>query len=190
MEKTPSSLSQGFLKKLFFFLFFVAVIWSFGFAHFIIAIGSSYNSTTSADGIVVLTGGQGRIDAGLNALREQRGARLLISGVNQELNTETIMKAISGDMALLECCIDLGPAATNTVSNAEETALWAQSNGYRSIILVTSDYHMPRALLAFSPYDSDLQLVPLVVKTGASPLLLMGEYNKYLLSLARPGAST
>ena len=78
-------------------MFFVALVWSFGFAQFILSIGNLDSASPAADGIVVLTGGHGRIDAGLKALREARGARLLISGINQELNTEIIMQAISGD---------------------------------------------------------------------------------------------
>lgn len=181
---TQHSRNQNFFQRIFFILFFVCLVWSFGFAQFILSIVSFDGTLPTADGIVVLTGGHGRIDAGLKALKERRGARLLISGVNQELNTEIIMQAISGDMALLECCIDLGPLATDTVSNAEETAMWAHTNGYKTVIIITSDYHMPRTLVAFDPYRDDLEVVPVTVKSGASPILLMGEYNKYLLSLA------
>jgi len=181
---------RSLFQTMFFLLFFAGMVWSFGFAHFILTIENLDSVSPQADGIVVLTGGTGRIDAGLTSLKEQRGARLLISGVNQDLNAETIMQAISGDMALLECCIDLGPDATDTISNADETANWARTNGYKSVILITSDYHMPRALLAFLPYADDLKVVPVTVKTGAPPFLLMREYNKYLLSLAGTGTWT
>ena len=187
MENRFFSLRSLF-QAAFFAVFFGAILWSFGFANFIRAVGGQENRDVSAGGIVVLTGGQGRIAAGLDALKAGRGQRLLISGVNQSLDDDTILAAISEDQALLDCCIDLGPVATDTVSNAEETAAWARRNGFSSIIVVTSDYHMPRALVAFSPYLEDFEVEPLTVATRASPLLLMWEYNKYLLSLARPGA--
>lgn len=119
-----------------------------GFALFV-RTGLSLDSAPSgtADGIVVLTGGEGRVITAVALLSERRGERLLISGANPDIGLDSVRAASGATRGLFECCIDVGQDATNTIGNAEEAARWARANGFRSILVVTSDYHMPRALL-------------------------------------------
>ncbi len=113
-----------------------------------------------ADGIVVLTGGSARIDAGLDLLAEGRAERLLISGVNPAVGADALADVLANDpTGPLSCCIDLGHAARDTIGNAVETGAWARDNGYDSLIVVTSDYHLPRALAELSAAMPETRLV-------------------------------
>ena len=154
-----------------------------------------------ADGIVVLTGGEDRIAAGAMLIEARRGRRLLISGVNRRIgSSEELARHVGGYQRALKCCVDLGHDAKDTIGNAEETRQWARANGYRSLIVVTSSYHMPRSLTEFSIAMPDVTLSAHPVASRHYHLdawwrhpqtarLLVVEYVKYLASLARYAAS-
>jgi len=185
MMPKQNSRNDLLLLRGFFLIFFVIIIWAFGFAGFVVSTKNIQQTTTKADGIVVLTGGIGRIDEGFKVLNAGRGARLLISGVDQNIDNETILSVFGQDQALWDCCVDAGRLATDTKTNALEAAAWAEEQGYSSIILITSDYHMPRSIHTFRGSAGDLKIIPHPVKAGVSPLTLAQEYDKYLLSLVR-----
>jgi uncharacterized SAM-binding protein YcdF (DUF218 family) len=146
------------------------------------------------DGIVVLTGGTGRVAAGFDLLRHAAADRLLISGVHAKVAIADLAPRDGDDVS---CCVDLGYGADDTVGNAQEAAGWAHGHGYRSLTLVTSSYHMPRALLEFrSALGSDIAIEPYPVDSDVVHLdewwrwpgtvrLLVREYGKYLFALAR-----
>jgi uncharacterized SAM-binding protein YcdF (DUF218 family) len=157
---------------------------------------SETRTNRSADGIVVLTGGALRIADAVELLAENRGQRLLISGVNPATKPEELKKQIPDFARLSECCIDLGHAAQNTAGNAVETAAWARKHSFRSLLVVTSAWHMPRALLELGREMPDIALVPYPVVTERmreqswwsdpqTVRLLVFEYLKYLATLAR-----
>lgn len=150
----------------------------------------------SADGIVVLTGGASRIQDAVELLAAGRGKRLLISGVNPSTTPLDMTKQVPDFARLSACCIDLGHQAQNTLGNAVETSRWASARGFRSLIVVTSSWHMPRALMELQREMPDVTLIPYPVVTDrmrdqswwSSPQaarLLVYEYLKYLASLAR-----
>lgn len=113
----------------------------------------------SADGIVVLTGGSDRIKAGVMLLGEGRGGRLLITGVNPAVGDDEIFRLIATDVAAPSpCCIDIDRKAEDTIGNATETRAWVAEHDYRSLIVVTSDYHMARALAEFAMAMPDVDL--------------------------------
>lgn len=103
----------------------------------------------SADGIVVLTGGADRINEALQLLEQGLGKRLVISGVNIHSTAEVLKRRWPGREKLFDCCIDLDTSARNTYGNAIETRRWVEGQGFKSLILVTASYHLPRALLEF-----------------------------------------
>ncbi len=149
-----------------------------------------------ADGIVVLTGGQSRIDAAVELLKNGKGKRLLISGVNPIARADDLRIATGSETELFECCVDIDHAALDTIGNAEESAKWVQANAYDSIILVTNNYHMPRSLLEMRRLLPDAQVHPYpVVNTPldngawlAKPnalRVLATEYTKYVGALVR-----
>jgi uncharacterized SAM-binding protein YcdF (DUF218 family) len=149
----------------------------------------------SADGIVALTGGASRITDAVNLLASGRGRRLLISGVGPGTNTAELMRLTPDHQRWFDCCIDLGYAAANTVGNAVETTRWARERGFRSLVVVTSGYHMPRAMLEISHRLPDVTLIPFPVVSGqirspwwqhpATAKILAFEYLKFLVAAAR-----
>jgi uncharacterized SAM-binding protein YcdF (DUF218 family) len=138
-----------------------------------------------ADAIVVLTGGPGRVATAVTLLEDQRGERLLISGVNPGSPVGDIAAAAGASQALFDCCVDVGLEAADTSGNASETARWAAERRYDSLIVVTSDYHMPRALLELQAAMPDTSLVAFAVpapapwSSAAEARRWMTEYFKY-----------
>jgi uncharacterized SAM-binding protein YcdF (DUF218 family) len=151
----------------------------------------------ATDAIVVLTGGSLRLQSGIDLLREGKGRKLFVSGVNQQVDLDDLL-GVSGnapDWAL--CCVVLGHQADNTFGNAQETAQWMRSQGFRSLRLVTAWYHMPRSLLEFARAMPEIDIVahpvfPDQVKQErwwawrGTAALLVNEYVKYIGALARP----
>ena len=118
----------------------------------------------NADGIVVLTGGASRIADAIELLAAGRGQRLLISGVNRATNSGEISRLNPEFERWVRCCVDFD-RSLNTLGNAIETRRWAESRGFRSLIVVTSNYHMPRALAEIAHQLPDVALVPFPVVT-------------------------
>ncbi len=150
--------------------------------------------TVRADGIVALTGGEARLDTAVALLEKGAAKRLLISGVGLDTRKETLGRMARGK-ARFECCADVGYAAEDTFGNAEEAAEWTRQHGFRSLIIVTARYHMPRALREFSDAMPEVTLVPFPVENAAmdvdhwwrqrgTAILLQQEYIKYLGSVA------
>lgn len=148
-----------------------------------------------ADAIIVLTGGQARLDAALDLLKSGKGERLLISGVNPATGRRALQHATGGDNKLFSCCVDFDYNALDTIGNAEESAKWVRDHKYDSVILVTNNYHMPRSLLEIGRrVDADIRPYP-VVNTRLSAgrwlmepealRVLFTEYTKYLAAIAR-----
>ncbi|EJF78517.1 hypothetical protein MCO_00701 [Bartonella sp. DB5-6] len=104
------------------------------------------NPLPKADAIIVLTGGENRIEAGLKLLQKGLGSRLLISGVNTTTNLQRLKHNTYIIPQLFNCCVDIGHKATNTKGNAEESAAWIKKNNYQTVYIVTHDYHMWRSL--------------------------------------------
>jgi len=149
-----------------------------------------------ADGIVVLTGGSLRVSDAMELLAAGYGKRLLISGVNPMIAAGDISRLLQENQALLHCCVDLDHSAVNTRSNAAEARRWAHERGFKSLILVTSNYHMPRAILELSHAMPDTTLIPFAVigdqwrdepwwTSGATLRLLLSEYAKYVTAELR-----
>jgi len=151
---------------------------------------------SSADGIVALTGGSSRVTDALELLAAGRGKRLLITGVNTGTTTGDIAREVVNYNRLLACCVDLDYSALNTLGNAVQTRLWAQEHNFHSLIVVTSSYHMPRALAELSHQIPDAVLIPFPVvsdrlriepwwSNGATTRLVLSEYLKYLAAKVR-----
>lgn len=147
-----------------------------------------------ADGIVALTGGPDRITAAYRLLEEGRGARLLITGVHPDVTATSLKEIVPGAAPKFDCCVDVGHRAENTIGNATETAEWVKERNYRSIILVTSTYHLPRAQLELGRAMPGVEISPYPVFQDTLHLdgwwaypgttrLLISEYTKYLLTL-------
>jgi uncharacterized SAM-binding protein YcdF (DUF218 family) len=150
----------------------------------------------NADGIVVLTGGTSRVSDALELLAAGRGKRLLITGVNPGTTTADIAHQVPDYARFLSCCVDLDYSAINTLGNAVETRRWALDRGFHSLIIVTSAYHMPRALAEIAHQLPDAALIPYPVVSdrlrvepwwanGATTRLVVSEYFKFLFAKVR-----
>lgn len=149
-----------------------------------------------ADGIVVLTGGTARVADGLKLLATGRGKRLLITGVNADTKIADIAHKNPKYRRQLACCVDLDYTAMNTYGNAVQARLWGASHAFHSLIVVTSAYHMPRALAELRHQAPDAQLIPYPVlseRLRTAPWwasldtarLVVSEYLKYLFAEVR-----
>ena len=159
------------------------VIYGLGFALFGVTLGEpAAEATARTDGIVVITGGPGRIEHGIALLAEGKGKRMLVAGADPAVTKDDLVRRLGGKRRLLQCCVDLGSESVDTRSNAEETRRWLDRRGYRSVRLVTSDWHMRRARYEFRRgLGDDYRVVADAVQSEPGFMTLFGEYNKYLL---------
>jgi uncharacterized SAM-binding protein YcdF (DUF218 family) len=174
-----------------------AVLLIFGFVGFVTLLPSREVALDrNADGIVVLTGGTSRVNDALELLAAGRGKRLLITGVNPGTTTGDIARQVIDERRLLACCVDLDYSALNTLGNAVQTRHWAIEHGFHSLIVVTSAYHMPRALAELAHQLPDILLVPFPVvsdrlriepwwSNGTTTRLVLSEYFKFLFAQVR-----
>ena len=125
--------------------------------------GVEVKPARNADGIVVLTGGSSRVSDAMELLAGGYGKRLLISGVHPTNGVSDISRSLPDNQSLLDCCVDLDRSAVNTRSNAAETRRWVRERGFKSLIVVTSNYHMPRAIVELSHAMPDVTLIPFAV---------------------------
>jgi uncharacterized SAM-binding protein YcdF (DUF218 family) len=181
-------------------LLVLALIWAAGLLAF---AGRVQHSTPApmperADGAVALTGARSdeRIGAAVHLLEIGKARRVLVSGVNRQTTREDVRAMARTARRLYDCCVDLGFEAATTLGNARETAAWAKARGYDSLIVVTADYHMPRAMLELRSAmpQTVLQAYPIATsvvdaklwwRKGSTARLMVGEYSKYLTILGR-----
>jgi uncharacterized SAM-binding protein YcdF (DUF218 family) len=176
----------------------IILLWLGGFAWF---VASSYvmhaDPASTTDAIVVVTGGRQRLEAGLELFVAGKAKKLFISGVNQHVDRDELLRTVGPIPENAACCIVIGHTASDTFGNARESAEWMHEEGYRSLRLVTSWYHMQRSLLEFGRAMPRVQIIPHPVyahrvdperwwNRHGAPLLVLGEYDKYLVTLALP----
>ena len=145
---------------------------------------------------VVFTGRYVRVDAGLQLVNAGVVPRLYISGVNGRagIRPASFVKQFSArnpdipDLKrLVECCIEWGERADNTIQNAQDTKCWVDRRRLAgSLLLITSQRHMARAMAALSGTIPDRVIIPYPVDDGP---LLVGSmrrraYLNYLITLA------
>jgi uncharacterized SAM-binding protein YcdF (DUF218 family) len=166
-----------------------------GFQHFVLTLPRATNDQLQfTDGIIVMTGGQQRLDDGLRLLTEGFADKMLISGVGKGVNRAILVQELGlneTQINVLFCCVELDHAAQDTFGNAKSAREWSRAHDMKSLRLVTANYHMPRALLIFSRMLPDVDLYQWPVnpddldlaswwKNSASLRLLAREYAKYL----------
>lgn len=171
------------------------LVFAAGFVFFLFNVPSEeVRIGGKADAIVVLTGGSSRVDDGIELLAAGYGRRLLITGVHHQTSEREIAQLKPEHARLIACCVDLDRSALNTIGNAAETRRWVDEQGFRSLIIVTSNYHMPRAMVELNRQLPDIELIsfPVVAKqlqdrwTSSPNLrLLLAEYVKYVGAVIR-----
>jgi uncharacterized SAM-binding protein YcdF (DUF218 family) len=182
----------------------IALVFAFGallaagFAWFIERVpAEEINLTRRADGIVALTGGASRVNDAIDLLAKGHGKRLLISGLNRTTTLAEIARLHPDFASVVRCCVDID-RSVNTLGNAIQTKRWAEAKGFASLIVVTSNYHMPRALAELRHQMHDAVLVPFPVVPerpkgegseikGAPTRLIVLEYLKFVYAKLRMG---
>lgn len=185
------AIRYGFLA-----LVLAVVLLAGGFLVFAQNIARSEVPPEAAQAAVALTGGKNRIGEAVELLANGRAKRLLITGVHPSTKAHQLQRLVPRGAEFFPCCVDLGRTALDTHGNAVEAAEWAARHGFTSLIVVTSTYHMPRALIEFSRAMPNVKLVPFGVVSpniqvenwwshAVTRKLLMSEYVKYLNALSR-----
>lgn len=183
------------MRRLIIGLFVIVFAWTAGLLGFIAALPEpETDGAPQGAGVVVYTGGGGaRIAAAMSLLSNGAGQRLLISGVHPETSRARLSEMWKGPQSQFDCCVDLDRNALSTEGNAAELSVWARAHKFDTIILVTSEYHMPRAIAETREKMPDATLTPYPVSSGylnekGRPTSLeaweklAGEYIKFLLT--------
>ena len=164
-------------------LAFIAMLYGLGFALFAVTLGEpAAADTADVDAIIAITGGKGRIEYGAELLAEGKAKRMLIAGADPSVRKVDLVRRLNAPQQLLDCCVDLGSESVDTRSNAEEAKRWLDQRRYKTLRLVTSDWHMRRARYEFRRLlPNDIEIIPDAVRTEPNFMTLFAEYNKYVL---------
>jgi uncharacterized SAM-binding protein YcdF (DUF218 family) len=155
-------------------------VWLLGLVWFAVTLPGP-SDVASTDAIIVLTGGKGRFQRGLEVLAAGRAKRMLVSGVDPVVRRREFEAVQGVPPHLSQCCIDLGKEATDTITNAEEAKVWIKRYQFKSVRLVTTDWHMRRAAFEMRRgFDPSIFVVIDAVKGNPGLVTLAVEYNKYL----------
>jgi len=157
------------VQRIFYLLMLAGLAWAAGLLFFVAELPApATGAAPRADGVVVFTGRNGeRLTAAMTLLSDGAAKRLLISGVNPSVTRPELAELWPGDdRTLFDCCVDLGLEAQTTTGNASELDAWARANGFTSLILVTSEFHMPRALVEAHERLPDVAITPFPVASG------------------------
>jgi uncharacterized SAM-binding protein YcdF (DUF218 family) len=174
---------------------FVVVVWCAGFILYVLQINSyGQELSVTPEAIVVLTGGSNRIEEGLDLMSSKGCQNLFISGVNKDVSRHDILGRVQKNSDVNQCDLELGYTARNTHENAQEVLAWMRKKEYKSMVLVTAHYHMPRSLLEFQSIAPDIIIYPYAVypthktyleSAAIRSLLVLKEYHKYLAAWVR-----
>jgi uncharacterized SAM-binding protein YcdF (DUF218 family) len=161
----------------------ILLVYAVGFVLFAFTLGRPASAKSHpTDAAVVLTGASGRIEHAIDVLRQGGARRLLIAGADPSVTKADLTRRIPAGAKIIKCCVDLGSESVDTRSNAEEASRWIAKHHFRSVRLITSDWHMRRARYEFRKLLGDkIILVTDGVRSEPSFLTLFGEYNKYVL---------
>jgi uncharacterized SAM-binding protein YcdF (DUF218 family) len=168
------------------FFALLLLAYALGFIVFAVTLGDPAGSDAErTQAAVVITGGPGRIEQGVEVLASGGAERLLVAGADPAVTKRDLVRLLGIRERLVRCCVDLGSESVDTRSNAEEAQRWLQQRGYKSLRLITSDWHMRRARYEFRKVLGDeYRVIPDAVRTQPGFMTLFGEYNKYVLRRA------
>ena len=162
------------------FLSLPLLVWLLGFVAFAVTLPRP-QAGGRTDAAIALTGAPGRIEHALRLIEGGRAGKLLVSGVDRQVRVSEFEKQYSVPPRLMRCCVSLGFKAYDTRSNAREAVRWLRENRFRSVRLVTSDWHMRRARFELGrTLPSDITLVTDAVASQPTLKILFLEYNKLL----------
>ena len=165
------------------FLAALVLIYTVGFLWFAAFLPQPLGAERS-DAVIVPTGGPGRIEQGLAAVRAGQAKEMFVSGVARQVTTDEFAAEYDVPTAVMDCCVTLGYGAVDTRGNAKEAAEWVAERGHRTVRLVTTDWHIRRTLSEFrDTMPPGVRILPDAVPSNPSLTTLFAEYNKHLASL-------
>lgn len=188
---------KNYIKRFFLFIILISIISFifFDFTKFYKNILSFQNNINPSNNLVVLTGGTNRIKQTLKLfiVQSSKNYNLLISGAGKGFNKNIVATFLpQKDLYKnkLHCCIYIENKSKNTMSNAIETYKWIRNNNFKSITLITSDYHMQRALIEFKKILFDIKIIPFILKNNNESLTkkiknYLFEYLKFIITRIR-----
>jgi uncharacterized SAM-binding protein YcdF (DUF218 family) len=164
------------------FFSFLILLYALGFVLFGFTLGRPAAAGVKTDAAVVITGGTGRIEHAFKVIEGGKAKRLLIAGADPLVRKKDLVDRFDANARLVRCCVDLGSESVDTRSNAEEAQRWLARHNYKSVRLITNDWHMRRAGYEFRhSLDGKYDIVEDAVRTEPAFATLFSEYNKYLL---------
>jgi uncharacterized SAM-binding protein YcdF (DUF218 family) len=167
------------------FFSFLILLYALGFILFGVTLGRPAEDGVKTDAAVVITGGTGRIEHAMKVLEAGKARRVLIAGADPLVRKRDLVDRFDANARLVRCCVDLGSESVDTRSNAEEAERWLARRKYKSVRLITNDWHMRRAGYEFyRSLDGKYEIVQDAVRTEPAFATLFAEYNKYLLRRA------
>lgn len=183
------------MRSIIAFLLIAFLMWLGGYFWYISKLeGNITNLEDRTDAIVVLTGGQNRLSVAGKLLNEKMGDKLYVSGVDSKVTRDELIVLLGMTPAMSACCVEIGKKAADTVGNALETLIWVGDNDIKSIRVVTSLEHMPRAMVEFRRFMPDVKLIEHPVGSWRPENInyfnLSQEYSKYIISLLRSRLSS
>ena len=167
------------------FLSFLLLLYALGFILFGVTLGRPAKADQKTDAAIAITGGAGRIEQAIDVLGDGLTKRVFIAGADPLVTKNDLVDRFDANARLVRCCVDLGSESVDTRSNAEEAQRWLSRRKFRSVRLVTNDWHMRRAGYEFSrSLNGKYEVVHDAVRTEPKFGTLFAEYNKYLLRRA------
>ena len=193
-------------KKIFFTTFLLFLI-----AYFFIELNSfkeriltlQKDPINLSSKVVILTGGTNRIKEGFEVIykldkKSITNLNVLVSGTGKGFSKLSLQEKLNPgfDLRLIECCVELDSVSQNTYSNAIETSKWVSKNNIEEILLITSNYHIPRSILEFQNKMPNLKILyyPIIpkkhqinkwLKSFETFSLIFIEYCKYIIANVR-----
>ena len=163
----------------------------------------SKKNNNQSPNIVILTGGTNRIKDGLKIIKDFKipkiiKYKILVSGTGIGFTKLSLKKKLGPNFNtyLIQCCIELDNISKNTFTNASETFKWTRKNDIKEFILITSNYHMPRAILEFKSVMPNLKIYTHAITPKKHNIknwlssyqtfsLVLTEYCKYIIASLR-----
>lgn len=182
-RREPRARVTGLVRALALAIALVLLAAAGGFLFFAAVLPPPAPAGLVTDGAVVLTGSPGRLARGREVLESGLAERLLVSGVDRKVRPEELRRAMGLDPVLFRR-VDLGFVAENTRTNAAEVAVWVRANRFRSVRIITSDFHARRSRLEIaSRLGDDVEIIVDAVPSDPPLPMLLREYGKYLAAL-------
>jgi len=181
------------MRLIFSIFFSFLLVWFGGYLWYINKLTSGELTVNKkTDAIVVLTGGQNRLNVAIKLLEDGLAEKLYISGVDEKVTRAELLNLLGSKKELEECCIESGNQAEDTVGNAIETLKWLENNNIKTLRVVTSLEHMPRAMVEFKRFIPKIKFIEHPVGSwrpeNINYFSLSQEYSKYIISLLRAKA--